>query len=84
MFIHAVLDQPFDADGGVCRNDIMLQKCLILLTHGIHSTRTHYKYNLTHHRPIQDAGPVNLKKRKKTLRLSLIMVVLTIDNEVDT
>ena len=64
MFIDAVLDQPFDADGGVCRNDniIMLQSCPILLnttiaiTHSIHTTRTHCKYNLTHHRPIQDAG----------------------------
>ena len=26
MCIHAVLDQSFAADGGVCRNDIMLQK----------------------------------------------------------
>ena len=51
--MHAVLDQPFDADEDVCRTDIMLQKFPnspdhhydMAITHGVHTTRTqNFKY----------------------------------------
>ena len=61
-----VLGQPFAADGagGVCSIDLSFKSCLVLLNtlsmiiHGIHM---HSHTLITHHRPVQDAGPVTMK-----------------------
>ena len=64
-----VLSQPFDADGGVCRNDIVdlsFNSCPVLLNTPSYDymytayTCTHI-HKITHHRPVQDAGPVTMK-----------------------
>ena len=65
LYVYTVLDQPFDADGGICNNniiDLSFRSYPILLntlaiTHGIHI----HTHKVTRHRLVQDARPVTMK-----------------------